>query len=562
LSGSIALRAAPTSRVNVVTWLGIALAAAALLLAVRWLGDSILGQTLLLLISTLASEDLTCIAAGQLVRRGDVDLLTAISGCTLGIFVGDMGLWLAGRALARFKPALVNRVNVLRQTIQTRNTAALVFAARFVPGLRLPMYLAMGAGSVDPVRFALLALAAAIVWTPLLVLLVAFAGDAVVRPLERYLGAGWLTLVLGLLTGLLILHIVSRLFTPIGRAKLVAGVSRFWRWEFWPSWVFYLPLLPWIGWLSLRHRGFLTVTAANPGIPHGGFVGESKFDILSSLRSPHVIPTMLVRGGIDALDRMLEQRRWPYPLVFKPDAGQRGDGVRLIHDRDAAAKYLQRRSGPVIVQPYHPGPFEAGIFYYRIPGENRGRIFSITDKHFSQVVGDGQSTLEQLIWRHPRYRMQASVFLARHAADAQRVLGVGEGFRLAMAGNHCQGTMFRDGAHLITPELEQAIDQIAQSIDGFFFGRFDVRYANEERFKAGQELTVIELNGVTSESTNLYDPGWSLWWAYRTLFRQWSILLQIGSANRQRGHVTSTYSSLLREVVSHYRKRSGNPLAD
>src|SRR4029079_3344489 len=111
-------------------------------------------------------------------------------------------------------------------------------------------------------------------------------------------------------------------------------------------------------------------------------------------------------------------------------------------------------------------------------------------------------------------------FLTRHATDADRVLDEGEVFPLALAGNHCQGTLFRDGWHLVTPELEAAFDHVARCFDGFFMGRFDVRYADPEEFETGRGFAIVELNGVTSESTNLYDPSWPLWRAYRTLFRQ------------------------------------------
>jgi hypothetical protein len=266
-----------------------------------------------------------------------------------------------------------------------------------------------------------------------------------------------------------------------------------------------------------------------------------------------VIPTFLLRGGIEAFDRARRQHRWHFPLILKPDVGQRGAGVRLVHTHDEVAEYLSGNSGRVLVQPYHAGPLEAGIFYYRIPGEARGHILSITDKHFAQVVGDGESTLEQLIWKNPRLRMQANTFLARHADEIHRALGTGETLRLVVAGNHCQGTMYRDGSHLITPQLERKIDQIAQTMDGFFFGRFDVRYSDVERFKAGEDLAIIELNGVTSESTNLYDPTWSLWRAYRTLFTQWSLLFQIGAANRRNGFAASRAGDLLIEIVDHFK---------
>src|SRR5262249_4098021 len=147
-----------------------------------------------------------------------------------------------------------------------------------------------------------------------------------------------------------------------------------------------------------------------------------------------------------------------FPVVLKPDAGERGAGVRMARDADEVLAYLSRHAAPVIVQKFHPGPHEAGIFYYRLPGAPRGRSFSITDKRFPEVVGDGRATLGDLIWSHPRYRMQARTFLARHAERLGEVPAAEERVRLCQSGNHAQGTMFRDGGHLATPELEHVID--------------------------------------------------------------------------------------------------------
>ena len=521
----------------------------------------------LLMVGTLASEDLTCVTTGQLIGRGTLHPLVGLLGCALGIFLGDMGLWLIGALLGQRALATAwvarrvpeSRVRSLRDWFD-RNTAAAVVGARFLPGTRLPMYLAAGALRQRAGRFALWTFVAALLWTPAVVLLVAFVGEAFVM---RFLGRSWLTLATSVVASIALLRISALSTTEIGRAKIISRISRIWRWEFWPTWLFYAPLVPWIAWLSLRHRGFTTITAANPGIPHGGgFVGESKFQILTNLRHPNVSPSAIIDAQVPDFDAIAAQWAWHYPLILKPDIGERGGGVKLARSRGDAIMHLERASGAVVIQPYHPGPFEAGIFYYRIPGDASGRIFSITDKVFSDLVGDGIATFEQLIWRHPRYRMQAQTFLARHAAQRDRVLARGERARLAMAGNHCQGTMFLDGSHLITPELERKIDEIARTFDGFYFGWFDVRYSDVEAFKRGQDLTVIELNGVTSESTNIYDPGHSLLGAYRTLMRQWSILFQIGAANRRRGTRPSRFIDLAREVLVYLRRSGAVRLSD
>jgi len=354
----------------------------------------------------------------------------------------------------------------------------------------------------------------------------------------------------------LLLQLGRKVADPHARRRMASLAARWSRWEFWPTWLFYLPVTVHIGWLALRHGGLSTITAANPGMPDGGLVGESKFDILQRLPPRWTVPSMLVERGepdlrLHHLQTECGARGWSLPLILKPDVGQRGAGVRLIQTWAMAAEYLTAVDAPVIAQPYHPGPFEAGIFYYRLPGSPRGHILSITDKRFPVLIGDGVSTIETLIWSHPRYRLQAATFIARHRAALDRVLDAGERFLLAIAGNHCQGTLFRDGRHLLTPALERRVDEIADAYRGFFVGRFDVRYADVAAFKAGRDLAIVELNGVTSESTNIYDPDGTLWNAYRQLFRQWEIIFAIGAANRASGTPVSSARRLYALIHAH-----------
>jgi membrane protein DedA with SNARE-associated domain len=525
---------------------------------------------LFLAIATLASEDLTCISAGLLVRRGQLHWFPAIIGCFLGIYLGDLALCLLGRLI----PSSILRIDWLSRRLPherlayfgnwfDRNAATAIFAARFVPGTRLPTYLAAGALGGKTGRFAFWTFIAALIWTPILILLSARFGDAIALPLKRFLGSGLPSLITAALLIAVLLRLALSFTSEIGRARLIATISRIWRWEFWPMWLFYPPIALYIAWLSLRHRGFVTITAANPGIPHGGFVGESKFQILSNLVGDHVSHTVLIEAApVDSRICQLQQLPWQWPLILKPNVGQRGAGLKLVRSLDEARQYFDSNPAAIIAQPYHPGPHEAGIFYYRYPNEKHGHIFSITDKRFPHIVGDGNSTIEQLIWRHPRLRMQAKTFLTRHRRHTIKILSDGEIFPLAVAGNHCQGTLFCDGSHLFSPNLEKAINAVAQRFDGFYFGRFDVRYTDLEQFKSGQDFTIIELNGITSESTNIYDPSWSLLRAYRTLFRQWSILFEIGSINRRRQQRPSSLRNLAQDILRYYRNPRPTPLAD
>jgi membrane protein DedA with SNARE-associated domain len=531
-------------------------------------GDRGLGpwvQMAILFWGTFVSEDLTCIAAGLLVRAARLDLFVAVLGCFLGIFIGDIGLWVLGRAVGRrvlhwrwiarrIQPERVDRFGEMFD----RHLGKAVFGSRFLPGTRVPMYVAAGIVSRRPLAFFVWLFFAALVWTPSLVLLAILLGPLAARPFEAIAGVGWLSWG----AAALFLFVLQRiLFTAAswrGRARLTAALTRLWRPEFWPAWLFYLPLLPWIAALALRHGGLTTPTSANPSIPHGGFVGESKFAILSGLPRERVVPSHLVEPGpvesrLACLRGLVESGGWDLPLVLKPDEGQRGAGLKLARGWPEIESYLRSYDAAILAQPYDPGPHEAGIFYYRIPGEPHGRIFSITHKRFPEVTGDGRSTLEELILRDPRLRMQSGVFARRLASELEDVLPEGERRRLAVAGNHCQGTMFLDGSHLVTAELEQSIDAVARAYGGFFFGRFDVRYGDVRAFKKGDDYRIVELNGVTSESTDVYDPSFGLLRAYGTLGRQWGLAFRIGSENRRRGHRPSSIAALFRAARKHYR---------
>jgi hypothetical protein len=72
------------------------------------------------------------------------------------------------------------------------------------------------------------------------------------------------------------------------------------------------------------------------------------------------------------------------------------------------------------------------------------------------------------------------------------------------------------------------MDEISKSYEGFYFGRYDIKVPSVEDLKTGKNISVIELNGVTSESTNIYDPQHSFFYGVKTLCKQWKIAYEIG----------------------------------
>lgn len=311
-------------------------------------------------------------------------------------------------------------------------------------------------------------------------------------------------------------------------------------------------------------------TAANPGIFSGGMVGESKMATLDDLMrtSPEFTAEAELLAGSTPAERLASlreicaRRQLAYPFILKPDLGQRGAGVKLIRTEAQAAAYLLQTGAPLLVQRFAEGPEEVGIFYYRFPGEPQGHIFSITEKIFPCVTGDGHATVADLVWRDPRARFLAGKYLQRLGARQDEVLPAGEKLKLVVAGNHAQGCIFRDGMHLGTPALAERIDAISQKLTGFNIGRYDIRYACEADLCAGTNFQIIELNGAAAEAASIYDARNSLWSAYRTLFQQWDLVFAIGAENRRRGCVPLTISRCWREWRKYSALATTYPTAD
>lgn len=320
--------------------------------------------------------------------------------------------------------------------------------------------------------------------------------------------------------------------------KAQGRARRLLRWEFWPTWAVYAPLVPHFAWLALRHGDVRVAGLANPSIPLAGLAGESKWHILNLLPRDATLPAVLIpRGEVDArfgaLRAHVEASKWPWPIVLKPDIGERGSAVALVRSWTEARAYLTCLDADVLAQAYDPGPHEAGIFYARRPKQTHGFIFAITLKQLSHVTGDGVSTIRTLIYRDRLLRPQARALLASIGAQADDVPAAGQSITLGFAGNHARGAIFTDGARHITPELTRVIDDIARRSRGVFFGRFDVRYSQPDDLAAGRNLRVIEFNGLASEATNIYDPANSFWNAQRTLRAQWRLAFEIGAAQRR-----------------------------
>jgi hypothetical protein len=297
--------------------------------------------------------------------------------------------------------------------------------------------------------------------------------------------------------------------------------------EYWPWWMLYLPLLPLLLGYVIRSRSFYFYRRANPGLYNGGFSGERKQDLLQHIPPVYAPSTLVVPPRTPFATVEAWAQRTGFPLVGKPDVGERGNGVAKLDDMAQCAAYHQAQTDTYLLQAYVAYPTELGVFYSRLPTEATGRISSVTGKAYMTVAGDGRQAVAALMAQEPRYAMQLRRMQRLQPHTLQQVLPEGQTLLLEPIGNHCRGTRFTNRQDLCAhPQLLAATDAIAKSIPGFYYGRLDVKVtglAGETPFA----LKVLEVNGVSSEPGHIYAQGYGLWRAYKDIFwhvrRMWRI---------------------------------------
>ncbi len=320
-----------------------------------------------------------------------------------------------------------------------------------------------------------------------------------------------------------------------------ASFVRLSQWEHWPTLAYYLPLLPFFMWRSLRAGHPVHYLTTNPGLLFSGNGTESKYHTLSLVPEAYIPKSLLIPAKRDNLTELsrIKDRGIEFPLIAKPDIGFRGYLVRKLENEGQLLKYLEHLHEDVIVQEFIPYMNEFGVFYHRMPGEAKGKITSLTIKRFLRVTGDGKSSLKDLILADERAFLYQDLFRIVHKERMGQVPAEGEQVTLSVIGNHSKGTQFLNGNHLISEQLTELMDSICNRMEGWYYGRLDIKYESLELLLQGASFKILEVNGIISEPTHIYDAGHqgaSFINALRSINRHWEIMGRIALANhRERG---------------------------
>lgn len=265
-------------------------------------------------------------------------------------------------------------------------------------------------------------------------------------------------------------------------------------------------------------------------------LGESKFDVLNMVPDQYKPKTILIRYPFAPKQVLASMREngFRFPVIFKPDIGERGFMVKRIFTDADVEEYAGRLKADFLVQEFVDLPVECGVFYTRFPNDETGKVTSLVLKEMLTVTGDGKTSLEELILDKPRAKLQWDVLKDTYRDRLGEIIPSGQVVSLNEIGNHCLGTKFLDGEKFISEKLSQTFDHISKQVNEFYFGRYDLRCASLEDLYEGN-IKVMELNGCGAEPAHIYQPGYSLWKALKVLFIHWKNLFTISVQNHKRG---------------------------
>ena len=281
----------------------------------------------------------------------------------------------------------------------------------------------------------------------------------------------------------------------------------------------------------------LFFTAANPTIPTGGMVGENKADI-SSWIPPQYRPKNAVIQPSDTLSDVqnsFEKAQLQFPIVLKPTIGCRGLMVKKVETWSEITEHISQHPTTFLMEEFVDYPTEAAVLYWKHPETGKSGIQSVTIKEFLTVTGDGKSTVECLLMQNSRGILQLERLKKEKFDLLCSMPKMGETVVVEPIGNHCRGTKFLNFNHLITPEMVAAFDKIQADLPDCYVFRLDIKTPSVSDLQNGQNVKILEINGVGSDPAHIFDPQtpfFEIWAAY---FRLWKTIYDVSTAQHRLG---------------------------
>jgi hypothetical protein len=312
--------------------------------------------------------------------------------------------------------------------------------------------------------------------------------------------------------------------------------------EYWPTWLIYSFISPYLLYLGIKCRSLTFFTNVNPIWKDGGMIHYNK-NLINVLLPKNLRPQSLFLKS-DYFSS-IDFENIVYPIIVKPAAGERGKDVVKIDNKVSLTTHLATCNSDQIIESFISLPNEAGIFVVRKPDGNI-IITSITQKKFLHVIGDGKSTIHQLMMHSDRARMQIYRF---NDELLQSVPKDNENILLEPIGNHNRGTKFLNANHKIDSKINAVFTKVIDDIPSFNYGRFDIKYNTWDELINNENWLIIEVNGVNSEPTHIYDQGTGLLQSLVDLCKQWRLISGISISQKNKNNKPLSLSEFFKHLL-------------
>ncbi len=313
--------------------------------------------------------------------------------------------------------------------------------------------------------------------------------------------------------------------------------------EYWNANIFFIPLAFYVVYLALKARSAFFFSAANPAIPTGGLVGESKEDIGKLIPPPYRPKTIALKQGDTLWDirQKMDRVKLAFPTIIKPIVGCRGMMVKKMESINDILTFMHEYDTNFLLEEFIDYPVEGAILYWKNPETGESGVQSVTLKEFLTVKGDGISTIKDLLMQNPRGVLQVNRLEKENSEIMASVPQHNEHITVEPIGNHCRGTKFLNYNHLINPDMVRAYDNIQEDLQGFYVYRLDLKAPSIADLQAGRNIKILEINGVGADPAHIFAPHTPLFEMFHAYIRLWKKVYEVGTALHRQGTPYMTY---------------------
>lgn len=318
-------------------------------------------------------------------------------------------------------------------------------------------------------------------------------------------------------------------------------------------WAFYLPLFLVFLYRGLKNRDLFFFTNVNRRLDaFGGLFFDSKQVIDKKIPIAYRAEHILVEKG-QSLD--IKDLKFTWPIIIKPDQGERGRGVMKINSPQEFHNYFKTPAKEdLLIQPFIDWGKEYGVFMAINPINLKYEILSLTEKKYYSVTGNGLLSIDQLIKNDNRGVVFYDEIISRYIYDLNYIPEKGKTIVLHTQGNHSKGTEFIDISDQVSGSMIRSFGNFLKGLDGFEYGRLDIKCNSFEDLESFNQLKVIEFNGLAAEPISIYDSRIGYFNSLKFLLKHWNRLEEISKFNKNRYIESVPTSKILKKILQKSRK--------